>query len=558
MAHHRGDRREFTTSENNHLVEYLATEHPDKKNRSGNRVFEELVSNAGDKWPWSKTHSAQSWRNHYVKDEKRFDRKINKFIKEHEELEERGPEPTAGQDVEITSVKVKDWINTANPIQLTEDMSKQVSNNRPVGRQAFRGSDMNRESNAASPTLEDRGIEGQIPPSSIREEPMAASGVPLKAPQSQSHASQTMTPPVSRHTSVTEAHSNKHALRNREEEREVEKITTPSGTQDLEDEEPIQTRHSRTQSMSTIPLDSSPLRGYGLSQQNLQIYQFPSKASTSKISPRPAKSSPAPPFRDLSIMDSRLSRVVASSVDLTDRYARRRTEAGIPSLLDMSSPNGSGLRERITSRRHTFGGAHPIPTYQVASPAQLISHPPSTILPPPTETPIDLSTVSDKDLSFATQIGLHAALESIGRNHGFTKERVREIWEKCGDLERTDEILTNMRRAAEEIGERSLNALDDVEASSRKRKREIDHSTPAPGGAHRRSLGSSIGARSKSRLSESINLPLSPSEEPEVTWTPEEDDLIRKGDEGLAQLEERKGKHSVRKRMVEMIAAGIF
>ncbi|TBU41167.1 hypothetical protein BD309DRAFT_1042996 [Dichomitus squalens] len=73
-------RNEFTEDDDDLLAQYLAKYNPGPAGRTGNTLYERLVSNEGNKWPFSKRHTWQSWRNRYMKNQDYMDMLINKHI----------------------------------------------------------------------------------------------------------------------------------------------------------------------------------------------------------------------------------------------------------------------------------------------------------------------------------------------------------------------------------------------------------------------------------------------------------------------------------------------
>lgn len=72
----------YTSKDVKHLIEYLAENNRDGKARCGNKIYKQLVENQ-KKWPWSKNHPWQSWRDHYVKNEAKLSKKIRVYQGEH-------------------------------------------------------------------------------------------------------------------------------------------------------------------------------------------------------------------------------------------------------------------------------------------------------------------------------------------------------------------------------------------------------------------------------------------------------------------------------------------
>ncbi|KAI0683192.1 hypothetical protein BC835DRAFT_1396526 [Cytidiella melzeri] len=67
-----GSRQSFTEQEDLHLVQYLAIERPDGKDRKGNAVYQTLVADPRHR-KWSNTHPWNSWRERYAKRYEAFD-----------------------------------------------------------------------------------------------------------------------------------------------------------------------------------------------------------------------------------------------------------------------------------------------------------------------------------------------------------------------------------------------------------------------------------------------------------------------------------------------------
>ncbi|KAJ3533106.1 hypothetical protein NMY22_g7471 [Coprinellus aureogranulatus] len=76
-------REPFTEKDIEHLSKYLAVYAPSNgEGRLGNKLYQTLVANAGGRWPWSRRHPWQSWREHYKKNTAMYDRKIRKYQRE--------------------------------------------------------------------------------------------------------------------------------------------------------------------------------------------------------------------------------------------------------------------------------------------------------------------------------------------------------------------------------------------------------------------------------------------------------------------------------------------
>ncbi|KAJ3532559.1 hypothetical protein NM688_g7402 [Phlebia brevispora] len=93
-------RIEFTPADDAHLVQYIAIENPLPNNRQGKALYERLVANADGLWPWATRHTAQSWRDRYVKHTDVFNGHIRRFMKK---------EGFTSSDVETTKERRAMW-----------------------------------------------------------------------------------------------------------------------------------------------------------------------------------------------------------------------------------------------------------------------------------------------------------------------------------------------------------------------------------------------------------------------------------------------------------------
>ncbi|KAH9855713.1 hypothetical protein C2E23DRAFT_723105 [Lenzites betulinus] len=73
-------RNEYTKKDERYLAQYIAKYNPQKAGRQGNALYMRLCENADGKWPFSKRHTWQSWRNHYCNNKTSLDRQIAKYI----------------------------------------------------------------------------------------------------------------------------------------------------------------------------------------------------------------------------------------------------------------------------------------------------------------------------------------------------------------------------------------------------------------------------------------------------------------------------------------------
>ncbi|OCB86573.1 hypothetical protein A7U60_g6469 [Sanghuangporus baumii] len=81
MSRPRKTRTPYTQDDDAFLMKYIAIYNPDGANRLGNALYARLVEDAERKWPWSKRHSWQSWRERYKDHQDRFDANIKKYQK---------------------------------------------------------------------------------------------------------------------------------------------------------------------------------------------------------------------------------------------------------------------------------------------------------------------------------------------------------------------------------------------------------------------------------------------------------------------------------------------
>ncbi|KAF8548123.1 hypothetical protein OG21DRAFT_803843 [Imleria badia] len=88
-------RVEFTKEHDNYLVKYLATYCPSRDGRRGQKIFQRLVDNEQNRWPWSVHHTWQSWRERYVKHTEHFDALIVIYQKKHKSKRKRDGEPVS-------------------------------------------------------------------------------------------------------------------------------------------------------------------------------------------------------------------------------------------------------------------------------------------------------------------------------------------------------------------------------------------------------------------------------------------------------------------------------
>ena len=86
----------YTSDDEKQLVKYLATHNPDGKARKGNALYKQLTVDVRGwshtfthltfclqtgRWPWSKRHTWQSWRDHFVKNELAMNKKVKAYQK---------------------------------------------------------------------------------------------------------------------------------------------------------------------------------------------------------------------------------------------------------------------------------------------------------------------------------------------------------------------------------------------------------------------------------------------------------------------------------------------
>ncbi|KAJ6473271.1 hypothetical protein C8R45DRAFT_1077928 [Mycena sanguinolenta] len=74
-----GIRKSFSANEDNLLIKYLAKYNPGVQGRNGNKVYQTLVQNEHNKWPWSSGHPAGGWRDRYTKNQSWFNKRIKEY-----------------------------------------------------------------------------------------------------------------------------------------------------------------------------------------------------------------------------------------------------------------------------------------------------------------------------------------------------------------------------------------------------------------------------------------------------------------------------------------------
>ncbi|KAG2021133.1 hypothetical protein CC2G_006393 [Coprinopsis cinerea AmutBmut pab1-1] len=103
MAAHTG-RNDFTSADDNLLMQYIAKYRPEPAGRLGNALYKTLVENAERKWSWSRRHTWQSWRERYKKHQAEFDRRI---LKHQQKLAEKGQAKYAEEEQAEMGLKRK-------------------------------------------------------------------------------------------------------------------------------------------------------------------------------------------------------------------------------------------------------------------------------------------------------------------------------------------------------------------------------------------------------------------------------------------------------------------
>ncbi|KAF4615065.1 hypothetical protein D9613_003477 [Agrocybe pediades] len=107
-------RNDFTESDDDHLIEYIATHNPDPSGRQGNKLYIKLTENAGEEWPWSENHTWQSWRERYKKNQDYFDYQIRKFKRKAKQaLEAAKDEKQSGKKKDSSIVKSSNVAGTS-------------------------------------------------------------------------------------------------------------------------------------------------------------------------------------------------------------------------------------------------------------------------------------------------------------------------------------------------------------------------------------------------------------------------------------------------------------
>ncbi|KAF5367961.1 hypothetical protein D9758_004468 [Tetrapyrgos nigripes] len=103
-------RNAYTVNDDKNLIAYLANF---SEKRGGNQIYKELVDNAGNKWPWSKRHTWQSWRDRYCKNKDFFDQGIRRQLKINEAARQFTGASSRSAAAAIASAKVS-ASNTSN------------------------------------------------------------------------------------------------------------------------------------------------------------------------------------------------------------------------------------------------------------------------------------------------------------------------------------------------------------------------------------------------------------------------------------------------------------
>ncbi|KAI0333063.1 hypothetical protein GY45DRAFT_1245323, partial [Cubamyces sp. BRFM 1775] len=85
----------FTRKHEVYLARYIAKYNPEEAGRQGNKLYETLCENADGRWPFSKHHTWQSWREHYKNNRATIDPLINKYIKIYHGDAVAASQPTA-------------------------------------------------------------------------------------------------------------------------------------------------------------------------------------------------------------------------------------------------------------------------------------------------------------------------------------------------------------------------------------------------------------------------------------------------------------------------------
>ncbi|KAH9890448.1 hypothetical protein C8Q73DRAFT_126463 [Cubamyces lactineus] len=73
----------FTEQQEDLLARYIAKYNPQEVGRQGNKLYQTLCENAGNRWPFSRHHTWQSWREHYISNRATIDRLVKKYIKQY-------------------------------------------------------------------------------------------------------------------------------------------------------------------------------------------------------------------------------------------------------------------------------------------------------------------------------------------------------------------------------------------------------------------------------------------------------------------------------------------
>lgn len=90
-------RRPYTQADKQHLIEWLATNHPEEKGRMGNAVWKALCDDQNAS-PWNDNHSWQSWREQYKQNDKYYINAINKELNKRKVSENTTFELSSGSE----------------------------------------------------------------------------------------------------------------------------------------------------------------------------------------------------------------------------------------------------------------------------------------------------------------------------------------------------------------------------------------------------------------------------------------------------------------------------
>ncbi|KAJ7130780.1 hypothetical protein C8R43DRAFT_1024978 [Mycena crocata] len=205
-----------------------------------------------------------------------------------------------------------------------------------------------------------------------------------------------------------------------------------------------------------------------------------------------------------------------------DDDARRRSLPAVLPRLDLDKMRPSAPRQSLPPRPPPQ--RDPLPRRHGSLFAPRVVSLASTSVSP-VRPPGAALSISATDRAFIEQLGLQQAIAAMAANHSFDMEVVRNAYQMTGDLAKTDEILLQMRRAAEAAGQAALRELGGDTAPAEKPfvfRHRRQHSAATASSAKRSPQSApSSSQRKKRRVSDEFHpQPLARDVLAEVEYTP--------------------------------------